>query len=391
MGSERTPSNRALYCIVGAMIAGFIVIVLFSINASSISQFLMTVSVGLLVAGASSMAGGLLGFLFGIPRSLQVSDTSAGQSMKRDKTAGTTNERAVTYGANTNLEQISDWLTKILVGVGLTQLTVMPKKLHALALFIAPGFGSIPHPDVMAIAVLLYFTISGFLFGYLWTRLFLGEALREADVAALGEKISELENQMTQDARALSLVQQQLNPRADSPEVDLKDLKEAIIKASPSAKTTIFFQAWDVRSKNWRDDTTKPRMERTIPIFRALADSDSLNEYHKNHGQLGFALKDKKDPEWAEAEKELTKAIGIRGDWRAKGWLFYEYNRALCRIHLEKEMQKGKAGPSPNREKIIDDLRATAANDELRDIIEQDTYVREWMDKNHINMKNIHP
>ena len=54
-------------------------------------------------------------------------------------------------------------------------------------------------------AVVLYFAISGFIFGYLWTRLFLGEALHEADVAALGEKISELERQMFQDAKALKL------------------------------------------------------------------------------------------------------------------------------------------------------------------------------------------
>ncbi len=32
----------------------------------------------------------------------------------------------VNYRSNTNLEQISDWLTKILVGVGLTQQTFFP-------------------------------------------------------------------------------------------------------------------------------------------------------------------------------------------------------------------------------------------------------------------------
>jgi len=387
MAAEKSrPSNRAaLYGIVGTMIAGFVVIVLFSMSASGMSQFLVATSVGLLVAGASSMAGGLLGFLFGIPRSLQASDTSAGQPSRTVQSAGTTNDQAVTYRANTNLEQISDWLTKILVGVGLTQLTVLPEKLRALALFLSPGFGDVPRPDVMAIAVVLYFAISGFLFGYLWTRLFLGEALREADVAALGEKISELERQMVRDAKAIGLVQNQLNPPVGSPEVAPAELRDAIMKASPAAKTTILYQAWDVRSESWRDD--KPRMERTIPIFSALVDSDVRN--HANHGNLGFALKDKKNPDWAEAEKELTKAIEIRRDSHTQGWLLYEYNRAICRIHLEEDMQKGKAGPSPNREKILADLRAAAINDELRNMIEGEQSVCDWMNRNQITAESL--
>jgi len=373
----------------GAMIGGCIVIVLFSMSAGGISQFLVAASVGLLVASASSMVGGLLGFLFGIPRSLQASDTSTGQPSKRQSAPTANDDQTVTYRANTNLEQISDWLTKILVGVGLTQLTVLPEKLQALALFLSPGFGTVQHPGVIAIAVVLYFSISGFLFGYLWTRLFLGEALREADVAALGEKISELERQMSQDAKALSLVQQQLNPRTDSPEIAQEQLRDAIIKASPAAKTTIYFQAWGVRSKNWRDEKNKPKMERTIPIFRALVESDIQDEYHANHGQLGFALKDKKTPDWAEAEKELTKAIEIRGDWRTQGWIFYEFNRAICRIRLEGDTQKGKAAVSPNREKILADLQAAASNDELRKMIAEDQGVSDWMSRNKIVVESL--
>jgi len=371
------------------LIGGSAVIILFSASATGMSRFLATASVGLLVAGASLMVGGLLGFLFGIPRSLQGSDTSSAPSSGKGQRGNTGDDQAGSYGANTNLEQISDWLTKILVGVGLTQLTVLAERLRALALFLSPGFGTLPRPDVIAIAVVLYFAISGFLFGYLWTRLFLGAALREADVAALGRKISALENQMSQDAKALSLVQQQLNPRSDSPEVSQDELRGAIIQASPAAKTTIFYQAWDVRGKNWRDDRTKPTMERTIPIFRALADSDLRDEYHQNHGQLGFALKDKKSPDWAEAEKELTKAIEIRGDWRTNGWLFYEFARAICRIHLEEGVQKGKPGASPNREKILADLSALATSDDLLERIQEDQAVLDWMSTNHITIESL--
>ena len=72
---------------------------------------------GLLGLGAIAI-GGLLGFLFGIPRTIQSNEKT------RDEF------RQV---VNTNLEQISDWLTKILVGVGLTQLNNLPPRMWELA------------------------------------------------------------------------------------------------------------------------------------------------------------------------------------------------------------------------------------------------------------------
>jgi hypothetical protein len=62
------------------------------------------VGLGGLAALAALVSGGLLGFLFGIPRS-QHNNPSAGR-----------------YAVNTNLEQVSDWLTKILIGAVLIQL-----------------------------------------------------------------------------------------------------------------------------------------------------------------------------------------------------------------------------------------------------------------------------
>jgi hypothetical protein len=56
-------------------------------------------AVGLLVAGGAFLAGGLLGFLFGIPRSIGGAETEATDATRRAR-----------YLPNTNLEQISDWL-----------------------------------------------------------------------------------------------------------------------------------------------------------------------------------------------------------------------------------------------------------------------------------------
>ncbi len=375
MGKGKSPNNndsKGIYGILIAMGIGLIIVFLSALNSGWLS-----ISIGLLVAGASIMAGGLLGFLFGIPRSLQISELTGGQADKTDKGA---------YKANTNLEQISDWLTKILVGVGLTQLTKVPEKLNDLAKFLSPGFGGTPQSEIMAVTIVLLFSISGFLFGYLYTRLFVGEQLRKADDAALGEMINdEIGKQMSQDARALTLVQQHLNPRNDTRAVSYEELSDAIAKASPEEKTTIFYQAMEIRNQNWQNN--KEKMERTIPVFQALVDSDKENLYHKNHGQLGFALKDKKKPDWEDAEKELNTAIRIRGDSKTHGWLYYEFNRAICRINLE--LLKGTTGLSPYHDQIIADLKEVYSKSELQKLIEEDQTIMAWMNRNNVKLDDL--
>jgi hypothetical protein len=389
------PSHKPL-CMVGyVMLGGIAVIALFSLNP--ITHSISNASIGMLIAGASALTGGLLGFLFGIPRVLQAGETIITHLPNASEApANTTDRRNVSYGANTNLEQISDWLTKILVGVGLTQLNVIPTKLMGLAFFLSSGFTAVGHADVLASAILLYFLVCGFLFGYLWTRLFLPRDLRVADMTGLGQQIneikkqvSELEEQASRDAKALSAVQIQLNPHSDSPQIREDELNNALKEASPSVKATIFRQAWEARSNNWRDNATKPQMERTIPIFRALIACDIDNKYHANHAQLGFALKDKRNPEWAEAEKELTKAIDIRGDWKTHRWLFYEFNRAICRIVIDDEFQNGRPSTQEARERILADLRAAASNEELRNKIANEAKISRWMNLNNIAEADI--
>jgi hypothetical protein len=87
--------------------------------------------IGLLASLASLVSGVLIGFLFGVPRSVaapSVSHVETGAAAKPRAAAQPdapaqpdTNPVAshALYKANTNLTQISDWLTKTIVGVGL--------------------------------------------------------------------------------------------------------------------------------------------------------------------------------------------------------------------------------------------------------------------------------
>lgn len=133
-----------------------------------------------LMLGASALVGGFLGFLFGIPKSA----ADPGGSGQIPQSA----ESRLPYAANTNLEQISDWLTKIIVGVSLTQLGPIRDQFLEVARFggrILPGrVGDVEsYATTVTALVLVYGLITGFMTGYLMTRMFLPGAFGRADEA----------------------------------------------------------------------------------------------------------------------------------------------------------------------------------------------------------------
>jgi len=321
-----------------------------------------------------------VGFVFGIPKSLQQKETPA----KDDARSGESLMERSAYRGNTNLEEISDWLTKILVGVGLTQLLRIPGSLGAFAAYLAPAFGKEPAAERFALALLLYFPTSGFLFGYLWTRLFLGKALSQADrLANIEKKVNAQQQQAQADANALAQTYQHL--AAGPSTVPTEPLKAAIRASSPAVRVTIFNQAREVRSKNWLTDKTM--VERTIPVFEALIDSDTDGRLHRNYGQIGYALKDQTQPDWARAEQNLSRAIRVRGPWRDTGWVLYELNRAVCRIMQDADYKADKKSLSARRESILADLRV-GWRLESHTMFQEDP-IRKWMGLNNVSELDV--
>jgi hypothetical protein len=129
---------------------------------------------GLMFAGAALVAGALLGFLFGVPRTL------AGDVQPPTDTDDVNAALTPGYSVNTNLEQISDWLTKIIVGVGLIQLGAIRGAAGELFDAMAPSLGG-PASAPFAGALTVYFAVVGFAGGWLLTRLFLLGAMSAAD------------------------------------------------------------------------------------------------------------------------------------------------------------------------------------------------------------------
>jgi CheY-like chemotaxis protein len=140
---------------------------------------------------ASMCCGGLVGFLFGIPRVLQQDGAAqprgAGAAAAPATGTSTEDRAASSYRlqVNTNLEQISDWLTKIIVGVGLIELGRAPDLLRRASRFIGEGFTPAPGAAMtaqsFAAAIVVYFGAVGFLGGYLMTRVYLAGAFKRAD------------------------------------------------------------------------------------------------------------------------------------------------------------------------------------------------------------------
>jgi len=128
-------------------------------------------SVMLLISIAFILVGMFMGFIFGIPRTHQESSIN---------TSNSTDEHENRYlSANTNLEQISDWLTKIIVGVGLVEIAKISEEFNKLVAFLSNGIG-LQNKESIIFSLIIASLILGFLFGYLITRIYLTRAFYRA-------------------------------------------------------------------------------------------------------------------------------------------------------------------------------------------------------------------
>ncbi|HET7508379.1 MAG TPA: hypothetical protein VFJ53_08485 [Solirubrobacterales bacterium] len=198
-------------------------IVIYSLGEKSWSIF----SLSALIAACAFALGALLGFLFGIPQYFaRAADAPAGPAR-------------ATYQPNTNLTQVSDWLTKIIIGVGLVQFGQLTDTIGRLGDSLEPSLGGNSTGKSFGIALVVGFFVIGFLVGYLYTRLRLQWAFAAADRRAFEDVLAGVVNEKIEqkgeiDAAALQMVStRQLNPAA--PEPSREELKEALAKASPAA------------------------------------------------------------------------------------------------------------------------------------------------------------
>lgn len=165
-------NKEPLKIMVFLMILGGVTITLFAARTfwwvQPVGTFFANFSIGFLIAGSAFAIGGFIGFVFAIPK----------QSKRTDELH--LKAPINSYIGNDNLIEISDWLTKIIVGVGLTQLTSIPRYIKKIGEIAGISLGGTETGTVAASAILVYFFICGFMFVYLWTRIYFARILENA-------------------------------------------------------------------------------------------------------------------------------------------------------------------------------------------------------------------
>jgi hypothetical protein len=175
-------SYRMLPKLQWAALVGCILILAYAYQFRRSGEFLSISAAGVTLAGAALLLGFLAGFIFCIPRAAKRPDAAASST---PGTASAPPKNRSSFDDNSNLVDISDWLTKILVGAGLVELTKIPHALWALCAALAAGLRScgsaacVAESQTFSLAILLFFFPAGFLIGYLWTRLYYQKALSE--------------------------------------------------------------------------------------------------------------------------------------------------------------------------------------------------------------------
>jgi hypothetical protein len=389
-------SERAITVLIFAIIVGILISILFASQAQTAALLLSIFGVALAIAGASLLSGSLLGFLFGIPRVLQSNPVEGSNPPGENRKEG--GKISIDYQANTNLEQISDWLTKILVGVGLTQLITVPDALQKFAEFAAPGLGNFPNSGIFAVSQLIFFLVCGFLISFLWTRRYLAGEFRQADLDALGEgitqlggmvaqlegQVGEVKKQLEFDANGLSTVQRQLNPSPGVKPITQDELDAVIKPVSTAVREQIFNQIDHILGECAKGENSAENLEKTIPVYKALIASDSDNSHDEYHGNLGMALQLKRHPSPLEAESELTKAIEMRGGGIESGWTGWEFYRAESRIMKDADYKQRKQSNDAVKEAILTDLKTVDGDPVVGAFMPGSKLITEWLKVNGI-------
>jgi GGDEF domain-containing protein len=323
-GKLESPEGKQMlaFLVLGLAIAiGILSIGAFSFQAKSVPEGLSVFGFGLLVSGVSFLVGMLLGFLFAIPRSLQ--HASSGENGKAQ--GGSNSETQPRYGANTNLEEISDWLTKILVGVGLTQITVLPQKLNTTAAFLAGGLGGYNSSQGFVLLILLYFLVSGFLLSYLWTRLYLPGQLTRAEFDAIAP-VREGLDKIEQLVRALKVGLQKeeyleevkrIREKEDGKGngvsfiyADVDDLKKQL--ADQSNGTLLRAEVLDILAGSLEEASTG-KVEKHNIFFLSVGDPDRIMLIRTSNATSGEEIAERALTRFMEKTKG-RKEFGLNGD-----------------------------------------------------------------------------
>lgn len=233
--------GKSIFFITLILVIGVVIILIYSI-AHGTDKFLSILSISAIIALTSAIVGAFIGFIFGIPRTPAAKDSE-------------------NIGANTNLEEISDWITKIIVGVSLVQLNQLSDGIYKIGNTLSQGMGGQPSSFVFSVSTMIFYFVGGFFLGYLWSRIYLPKILLTSMEEGYRRKIKEKENELMETQ---SLVDDK------NINIDIrKEVESLLLQSDP---------------KNYKDfkgeDFTKDKLQTLI--------NKIIDKFEKNDAQILF-------------------------------------------------------------------------------------------------------
>lgn len=174
--------SRRVTVTLGRFFVSFVLVVLVSLWLAQGRNALALFGVAMILLQAAFVVGALLGFIFSVPRVLARGTVGAAD--------GTTGDGRRLLETNSNLERISDWLTTLLVGAGLTQISRVGEGMVAFRDFVttsvAAGGPVLSVLPGIAPMILVIGAILGFLVMYLYTRVELTRLFHQTEMDNAG-------------------------------------------------------------------------------------------------------------------------------------------------------------------------------------------------------------
>ena len=240
--------GKSIFYITFMLGMGVLIICLYSI-ALGTEKFLSVLSISAIIALTSTIVGAFIGFIFGIPRTPASKDSE-------------------NIAANTNLEEISDWITKIIVGVSLVQLNQISGGIVAIGNTLAHGMGDHPSSFVFSVSTMIFYFVGGFFLGYLWSRIYLPKILLTSMEEGYRRKMKEKENELIETKTLL---------KDQNIQTDIRKEVEAILLQSDPKNYK------DFKSENFSKSNLQLLIDNIIKNFEKK-DAESL------FGQIIIAL-----------------------------------------------------------------------------------------------------
>lgn len=161
----RTPvqTQRAINAVLALCAIGLAAIAAFAVTLGA-DRGLSFIAWAMLSALASALLGGVLGLLFGLP------------TARKPAPGGSGVVPVGSYEESTSLEQIADWLTKIIVGLTLTQFSTWSAAFDRISRTLTHDLLCPASASTCGIApgasLVSAYALGGFVISYMWTRRF---------------------------------------------------------------------------------------------------------------------------------------------------------------------------------------------------------------------------